>query len=188
MYSNFYQYGDLSNLVPKIAARWHFSTKVYHQVALYCQTIPPGSTLVPNSAPSIVNCTNFMKSEGGGGKTWVSIGGAGNSRSKKNKNKSKQYSTFKLLYNQIGWWQAMDIDVQKMKNCWRTQLKNPIAWIIYSTDNEFNLKCLIREGARTGSCSKMCISFQVVLLFSEQNLLFFKSLLLKRNALKKLQI
>ena len=92
----------------------------------------------------------------------------------------------KHLYDQIVWWQAMDISLQKMKICWSTQLKNPIAWILYSTDNEFNLKCLIREGARTGSCSKMCITFQVVLPFSEQNLLILKSLLLKQNSLKKM--
>ena len=92
MYSNFYQYDDLSNLVPKIAARWHFSTKVYHQVALYCQTIPPGSTL----APSIVNCTNFMKSEGGGGKDLSQYRRSGALAVKKYKNKSKQYSTFNI--------------------------------------------------------------------------------------------
>ena len=37
MYSNFYQSGDLSNLVPKTAARWHFSSKLYQQVALYAK-------------------------------------------------------------------------------------------------------------------------------------------------------
>ena len=74
---------------------------------------------------------------------------------------------------------------KKMKIVGVPNSKTTLPEYFISTDNEFNLKCLIREGARKGSCSKMCITFQVVLPFSEQNLLIFKSLLLKQNALKR---
>ena len=37
----------MSNSVAKLAARWHFGTKLCHQVAPQCQIIPPGVSSVP---------------------------------------------------------------------------------------------------------------------------------------------